>query len=160
MTTSAGGDASQLDTLELHMDGGAHELDLPETRVPAAESEAGSIVTEPVLGVRMLMSSRVSGRPGGGGKGGKGAGCLSASRVSSLRRVSVLSRPAVARHLLPRVPVCSLAKSSPLIHLQSSANDYETSLDPVLVYGCVDSSYLQQYGLLGALQPVFGDQCC
>ena len=62
MTTSAGGDTSQLDTLELHMEGGAHELDLPETRVSAAENEAGSIVTEPVLGVRMLMSSRVSGR--------------------------------------------------------------------------------------------------
>ena len=62
--SSSGGDAKQMDaTLELQMEGG-HELELAEASgVPQPEGE-GSIVTEPVLGIRMLMSSRVRTRPG------------------------------------------------------------------------------------------------
>lgn len=61
--SSSGGDAKQMDaTLELQMEGG-HELELAEASgVPQPEGE-GSIVTEPVLGIRMLMSSRVRARP-------------------------------------------------------------------------------------------------
>ena len=61
MSTGMSGEgerAAQLDgPLELHVDGG-HELELPEGVVPGSEGDG--MVTEPVLGIRMLMSSRVS----------------------------------------------------------------------------------------------------
>lgn len=66
---AAGGDMdlpAQLDNqLELHVDANRDLLLVEGSSVQNSEMEVDGIVTEPVLGMRMLMSSRVSNMNGG-----------------------------------------------------------------------------------------------